>query len=1031
MSEPRRFFGPCKNPKCDQGCGFFIPPEGHPDALSAFDLSLTPSLLASRCQACDCFGGQHLYQEASIDAKASAPPSSTTYPSNPTTSASSGSSSSLPSASTSSSASSSSSFIPSFSATEESLSGSRSKEDRSSSRFMGPPPVDIPAFPTAASFKAQAERREQREKGLPEGESASTSDGRFDPTANIYKTAAQLKSKPPSRKRHRQASQERSSSKANAKRSNKATSDKSIPTKLYHVCLTERTTAVHRGTYRKPALRKLEALDNNNHVQVVRLPKDDAATIEEINTAVDHAFKPFFPEFEEKFSWVLLNVQGKGSGHHAYLQIAQRNDGRADSVNGAAWARATSSTTVRGGGSAFKSLVYISLTNGGRDMKITGLSDEESGDETDNDEPDDFYPAALNKSTFNVDGHLCSMLRLHFDSPFYFNFGGFNFNLDVYLHIRLDVLFYFSFYFIVLWTKPFPHAVSCTAFHAGAHDPIDQGQGSENQGDDWSIPPQFGAIERLLHNMQAPNPPAVWWHLNQDNAFLFSGFFMHAPFFELAIRGICTSETHATTILPPVLLLQQIMETLLPTLNFLEALAIEFHLVDDSRRYLPLESNRRVREEFALGPYGLHGVMKTLRLVYEFVLREDLLPDKSDRGLAFLRLEWILIRTRAVLLWFRHWVPRRLWLPRGGFQALQVAYEDAEEAGYLEFIRPDDLFSAGPTVLLSVIIDAFGHHADPQAINSYGMTKGAFGLSTYISDVNDPLLDSMPLDHPHYSAMYDIAELFSAALASKLTSAGKKSTPRATTSERRPSPSEEQIPPAREPETTAEGPTQTHLPKTRAYAKQEDAEAPSAGPTQGPDRPKTRAYTKRTKASAPTDEKDYIYIPSGSTEPSSDDECDEPEHTREHQAGSERPNTSQEPDDSYTKAAPDQSSSTEHSAENDENVPPPPAADSEEQRKRKSRDLHEKDLSNAQGLRRIRTWRTLVTKILQLFPHPNVHKRPHSSWPESFVSERRQYVTLMLLYHSDHNMKEGPEWRELCHIITQLLNEFNSSKRIK
>ena len=92
--------------------------------------------------------------------------------------------------------------------------------------------------------------------------------------------------------------------------------------------------------------------------------------------------------------------------------------------------------------------------------------------------------------------------------------------------------------------------------------------------------------------------------------------------------------------------------------------------------------------------------------------------------------------------------------------------------------------------------------------------------------------------------------------------------------------------------------------------------------------------------------------------------------------------------------------------EQDENVPPsvdadhaPPSTSQVPQPPTIDR-LHERNLANAQGLRRIRTWKTLVSRILNLFPHPNVDKRPHSSWPQSHVSERRQYVTLMLVRHS-------------------------------
>ena len=59
----QRFFGPCRNKKCDHGCGFFILPGAQADLSSSFDTSPTPALLAARCLVCDCFGAQHLYQD--------------------------------------------------------------------------------------------------------------------------------------------------------------------------------------------------------------------------------------------------------------------------------------------------------------------------------------------------------------------------------------------------------------------------------------------------------------------------------------------------------------------------------------------------------------------------------------------------------------------------------------------------------------------------------------------------------------------------------------------------------------------------------------------------------------------------------------------------------------------------------------------------------------------------------------------------------------------------------------------------------
>ena len=92
-------------------------------------------------------------------------------------------------------------------------------------------------------------------------------------------------------------------------------------------------------------------------------------------------------------------------------------------------------------------------------------------------------------------------------------------------------------------------------------------------------------------------------------------------------------------------------------------------------------------------------------------------------------------------------------------------------------MRPDDLFSTSPQIFLEIIVEAFGHDSDPQGINDYGLTKGPYGVNTYIVDVNDAILDLMPLDNPRYEPLYYFARTFSYALASKLRSAGKVSTP--------------------------------------------------------------------------------------------------------------------------------------------------------------------------------------------------------------------------------------------------------------
>ncbi|TBU22713.1 hypothetical protein BD311DRAFT_811280 [Dichomitus squalens] len=805
-----------------------------------------------------------------------------------------------------------------------------------------PPPF---TFPTASSFRAHAEKREQRQ-----GNSESTSKvsgSRFNPAAKIYEAASQLKSKPSLRRKKRHVSPPLSDSPSSSRRTKKPASSKQksdakrqvlANLKTYRVCLVERTSAVHKGRYRRPTLRKLEALDDAHHVQVVRLPKEDES-VEDINSSVDDAFKPHFSEFEQPHGWVLLNVKGMGSGHQAYLKVA-RNDGQASTVDGVAWARATSSTSVRGGNSAFKNLVYIALKKGSRDLPLEGFSDyDDDSDECSNSEGDVNSPSDGKIHDEPATKPRSSTPPLTSSAPN-----------------------------ATQGTSPTTAANTAGASDAGktsaSEDTRLHAESSSQSNFQWSIPTSFMETERLLHNMQAPDEREVWWHSTPETAFLFSGFFAQSPMFELAIQSVRTS-SGSPVMLPLDLLLQQIEETLLSSLVFLEDLVRDLHLVENSERWLLDDDLRRFSDEFALGPYGLHGVVKTMRIVYDFLMEEHLFHAQRNRGSVFLRLEWISIRVRAALKSFRYRVERQLWDPVGGFRDVRVAFTHAEDAGYLkeatraqwrhtklwDFVGHDELFSSSADHLLAVLVEAFGHDTDPHLMNHYALTSGGYGVEGLFNDVINPILDVMPLDHPSYQVFYDIMERFASTLALKLRSAGKKAAPS---------------------EPTAPSSTDDH-----------DGHNTSHGDYTNPERPRTRAYTKQNarQADPPPEEPSYFYVSSDESN-ASDGLSSEWEIPRSRKRRRTAANDGTYPDEpkpderSPQQDATSASASDDHNAEND-----PPASERPEL---KGIQAHEQQLANAAALKGIRSWKTLVAKILQQFPHPKISKltaNPQASGP--------------------------------------------------
>ena len=78
------------------------------------------------------------------------------------------------------------------------------------------------------------------------------------------------------------------------------------------------------------------------------------------------------------------------------------------------------------------------------------------------------------------------------------------------------------------------------------------------------------------------------------------------------------------------------------------------------------------------------------------------------------------------------------------------------------------LHYARPEQLLEILTQSFGHASDAGRMNAYSLKGGEFGIDGVISDLVEPLLDTLPLTHPEYAEYYRILEEFCAALATRL-----------------------------------------------------------------------------------------------------------------------------------------------------------------------------------------------------------------------------------------------------------------------
>ena len=109
-----------------------------------------------------------------------------------------------------------------------------------------------------------------------------------------------------------------------------------------------------------------------------------------------------------------------------------------------------------------------------------------------------------------------------------------------------------------------------------------------------------------------------------------------------------------------------IPEVIFEPLAFIVSLATELELLDNSKKLLSPKLEQRFEHDFALGPFGLHGVAQTLDQLYNFVIYYVPLPA-HHRTTMYDRLELISQCSLALVEHFKDTKPRWQYDPPGPF----------------------------------------------------------------------------------------------------------------------------------------------------------------------------------------------------------------------------------------------------------------------------------------------------------------------------------------------------------------------------
>ncbi|EJF59959.1 hypothetical protein DICSQDRAFT_171680 [Dichomitus squalens LYAD-421 SS1] len=321
----------------------------------------------------------------------------------------------------------------------------------------------------------------------------------------------------------------------------------------------------------------------------------------------------------------------------------------------------------------------------------------------------------------------------------------------------------------------------------GANTMSTPSEPTHNDYPDWQEMPVPQAHQDLVRHLHYMHPPPVdsedvdvsWWPESLTLQSPFNTFFSQKKLIEFALRRMEPGTPTYSGVDDEDLVTKWIPEVVFDPLAFIVRLATELKVLEEPKTLLSRTLEKRFVKDFALGPFGLHGVIPILDQLYGFVIYYVPLPA-HHRSTAYDHLELISQCALALVKHFKYVKPRWQYDPPGPFRDLSKVYDECEEflkdATHADWnSTPMKTFAGGsglqyvtPQELVEILTQSFGHASDASAMNEYSLKAGEFGVGGVFSDLVEPLLDWLPLTHPGYKQYYQTLEVFCSALASRL-----------------------------------------------------------------------------------------------------------------------------------------------------------------------------------------------------------------------------------------------------------------------
>ncbi|KAM5536304.1 hypothetical protein V8D89_010040 [Ganoderma adspersum] len=296
---------------------------------------------------------------------------------------------------------------------------------------------------------------------------------------------------------------------------------------------------------------------------------------------------------------------------------------------------------------------------------------------------------------------------------------------------------------------------------------------------------------KLLLNMHAPDlgsrgAKAVdqWWANEESPSEHLHEFINERPWIEKLLDKVLgkSSVTSSQLVHLPILLLE--VETgVIKPLTFLVALADKLSAFRDGPPANIDAFADTLRQQFMLGPGGLHAVSSVMTRIYSLF---NLDPCKgfggNERDALFGQLHARSQAALSLLFHLRELVPQSHWVPKPHFREFFQAYNsvknDLSHATSVEWelsgLAEVDVTSIMASDLEEKLSGAFGHHSNHLLMNSYSIKAGEFGLDRFVLRFLVPILDDPPLsDDERYEQVLNSIQTFLSAVTRKLRNFAK------------------------------------------------------------------------------------------------------------------------------------------------------------------------------------------------------------------------------------------------------------------